>query len=141
MREVRENLTKSPFKAFDIIVYLSLAALVAAAFVFLSPKAEGKTVEVLIRGEIVLKYDLSNGSASFDGSFVRKISGDEFVVTTEKGYNVVKMDRQAGTAFVSESDCRGGECKNMHLEKGSIICVPHSLVVRYGGEELAPKVG
>ena len=55
-----------------------------------------------------------------------------YEIKTAYGYNMLTV--KDGKAFVSESDCPGGDCMNMKLDTkgGSIICLPHHLVIKAG---------
>ena len=67
--------------------------------------------------------------------------GDVFSFSCDGGSNVLSVDREGLDAYVSFSDCRTGECMKMKLSSGSIICVPHDLVVRLKGKISDPLIG
>ncbi len=56
---------------------------------------------------------------------------------TAQGYNEIVVEN--GTVLVEEADCRDGICVNhapVSLEKESIVCLPHKMVIEVeGGEE------
>lgn len=51
-------------------------------------------------------------------------------IKTEYGYNQLTV--RDGEAYVSLSDCPGGDCMKMRADGrgGSIICLPHHLVIK-----------
>ena len=102
------------------VLLLVAAALFLAGFVL---KDEGRYVVVFHGEEEIGRYALSE-----DG---------EYVIRTEGGTNTLCI--RNGEAFVSAADCPGGDCMRMGRigeNGGSIVCLPHKLVIRIeGGEE------
>ena len=139
MKNAKDSLTKKPFKVFDIIVYAVLAAAIVCLFLFVRPES-GRSIEVLYKGERVLIYDLSTNNYSFSDT-VEKLSENKFRIKTENGFNDVEINIDKKTATVTDADCAGKECVAMSLNSGAIVCVPHSLVIKYSGEIPSPKVG
>ncbi|MCR4586437.1 MAG: NusG domain II-containing protein [Lachnospiraceae bacterium] len=56
-----------------------------------------------------------------------------YEIETEHGRNTLNI--QNGTASITDSDCPGGDCMRMKISRkgGSIICLPHHLVIRGEG--------
>lgn len=140
MKNVRENFNK-PFKALDIAVYIFIAALVTVLFFAFAPKKPSSIAEVLLKGECVLKIDLETKTAEISDSAVEKKSETVFVIKSEKGFNEITVDYAAKTLSVTDSDCAGKECVFSKLSGGAIVCVPHSLVVRFSDSGEKVKVG
>ncbi|MBR3525889.1 MAG: NusG domain II-containing protein [Lachnospiraceae bacterium] len=105
---------------------LAVILLLAAAALFLTGlllKDEGRYALVFHGEEEIGRYALSE-----DG---------DYVLRTEEGTNTLCI--RNGEAFISAADCPGGDCIRMGRigkEGGSIVCLPHRLVIRItGGEE------
>ena len=61
---------------------------------------------------------------------------DEIDIDTEFGHNLLKIEK--GTAVMVEADCPDGYCteqKKIGEKGGSIICLPHHLVVEASGSK------
>ena len=59
------------------------------------------------------------------------LAGDGiYEIKTAYGYNILTVKN--GEAYISESDCPGGDCRKMKVSAGggSIICLPHHLVIK-----------
>ena len=143
MKEVKENLTGRPFKPFDVAIYILLAAIVALCFVLsASAKPSGASFEAYLGGRLVLRYYFETSSYEiFDESAVEK-ENDGFVIRSEKGFNKIAVVDGERDVRVVETDCgTSRECMKMSLKNGSVICAPHSLVIRYGDSVPEPKVG
>ena len=143
MENGKNALSQKPFKKADIIVYIALAVIMALCFVFSAFSVEkGDSFDVYLHGEIVLSYSLTDGSyVVSDDAAVQKKSDTVFIIRSEKGYNELTVDLIKKEVVVSDADCIGKECKTMRLSNGSIICAPHSLIIKYSGDELSPRVG
>ena len=102
------------------VLLLAAAALFLAGFVL---KDEGRLVKVFHGGQEIGSYALSK-----DG---------EYEIRTEDGTNTLCI--RDGEAFISAADCPGGDCMRMGRigeSGGSIVCLPHRLVIRIeSGEE------
>ena len=142
MEEIKKTLSERPVKIGDLFVYILLIAIVALCFLLSAFSVErGDSFDVYSHGEIVLQYSFEDGSYRISGSAVEKIDEDKFIIRCDRGYNVLTVDREKKDVVVTDADCVGKECTLMKLSNGSIICAPHSLIVKYSGEELSPKVG
>ena len=138
MQNSKDGLTKKPFRVFDLIIYALIAVAIVCLFAFARPKT-GKSIEVLYKGERVLFYDFETKNFTAGGA-VELIGENKFRIKTEKGYNDIEIDLEKKTATVTDADCKGKECVKMNLKEGAIICVPHSLVIKYT-DDTAVKVG
>lgn len=143
MKNEKESLSQKPFKKADILVYVVLAVITALCFVLSAFAVEkGDSFDAYLSGKLVLRCSLEDGSYTiFDESTVQKVGENVFTIKSEKGYNELSVDLNAKEVFVTDADCIGKECKAMRLSSGSIICVPHSLIIKFTGEELSPRVG
>ncbi len=138
----RQNLSKSVYKPLDTIIFLILAILIIVFFVV--PTAEKTNrFEATINGKKVFEYDFTSGNYSiYDSSKVEVIEEDKFKFISDSGYNILKVDRKKNEATVCETDCGiTKECTKMLLSQGSIICVPHNLIIKFSGEIAPPMVG
>lgn len=128
------------FKKGDVIVYalILVIGLISCIFVFY-PKNDEENFIVRYRGETIMQGSIV-GKVSFDETFVKKIDDLTYEITTEKGRNVIGIDREKNDLFVKSSDCHGEECMSMSLKKGGIICSPHSLVIKFSSD-FVPQIG
>lgn len=143
------------FSAWDIVVYLVLAALIALLFVCVSlggrKKAAG--IEITANGVVVYTYEFGKGGAVAQGKeeFVREENEDGCVVVTVRaqdgGFNEIVINPELKKAYVRDADCSyKKDCAHMAAitaENGVIVCVPHALTVRALGakDDLKPSVG
>ena len=137
-----QNLKKSIYKPLDAIIFTILIILMVAFFIIPTAEKTNK-FEATINGKKVFEYDFSNGIYNiFDSLAVEVIDVDTFKFTSNGGYNILNVDRKNNEAVVLETDCgTTKECTKMLLSQGSIICVPHNLVIKYSGKISPPVVG
>ncbi len=109
---------KMKFKRADgvlaAVLLLAAAALFVAGFVL---KDKGRFVMVFHGEEQIGSYALSEDV--------------EYEIRTEEGTNTLCI--RDGEAFISAADCPGGDCMRMGRigeAGGSIVCLPHRLVIR-----------
>lgn len=137
-----ENLKKSVFKPLDCVIFIFLAVLIVILFII---PAESKTnlFEATINGEKVFEYDFSSGRYTiYDSLAVEIVEENKFKFISNVGYNILQVDIDKNDAFVCETDCGiTKECTKMRLSQGSIICVPHNLVIKFSGKISPPMVG
>ena len=128
------------FKKGDLIIYalILVLAVVSCVLVF-NLKSEGEVFVVRYKGETIMQGKIY-GDVDFDSSFVKKTGDCTYEIVTEKGKNVIVIDKTKKDVFVKESDCHGEECMGMSLKKGGIICSPHSLVIKFYYDS-TPQVG
>ena len=142
MEEKRELLSRKPFRSGDVVIYIALVAIVALCFILSAFSVKkGASFDVYSKGRIVLHYSFEDGSYRIFDGCVEKSDGDIFTVKCDGGYNVLSVDRAARDVTVKDADCVGKECELMKLSNGSIVCAPHSLLVRFSGEDPSPKAG
>ncbi|MCR5120117.1 MAG: NusG domain II-containing protein [Lachnospiraceae bacterium] len=79
---------------------------------------ESGSVTVYADNEVMAEYSLKE-----DG---------EYDIVTPYGHNLLTIKN--GEAYVTETDCPGGDCMKMKTDAkgGSIICLPHHLVIKTG---------
>lgn len=137
-----EYLKKSIFKPMDVIIFVLLVLLTVLLFVIPTAKKTDR-LEAVIGGKKVFEYDFTSGNYTiYDNSAVEVIETDKFKLIAGGGYNLLSVDRQNKEAIVYETDCgTTKECTKMRLSQGSIICVPHNLVIRFGDGVSSPMVG
>ena len=132
---------EKPFKIADIAVYVLLAAVVAACFSAGLPNSSAKIAEVTLKGEIVARIYLDDRRAEVYGDNAVKKSDNVIIIQSEAGFNEITVDFDARFLKITDSDCAGKECVHMDLDKGAIICAPHSLVIKLVGKDDSVKVG
>ena len=112
---------------FWVGVFL-LLLLLSFAVLFLLPRAgSGAVARVSSEGKVIREVDLSLVPEPY-----------EFTVETEKGYNVVRVEK--GRLTVIDADCPDHLCQKITLTPGSavpVICLPHELVIEIVGGESA----
>lgn len=137
-----KELKKSILKPLDVIIFALLAVLTVLLFVAPSAKQTDR-LEAVIGGKKVLEYDFNSGNYTiYDSAAVEVIEPSKFKLISGGGYNLLSVDRENREAIIYETDCgTTKECTKMRLSQGSIICVPHNLVIRFGGEISPPMVG
>lgn len=153
-RLVRE---RGLFAPFDIVVYLLLAALIAALFfvfvvadTFGADDAEGVCVQV--GGETVYAYTFGEGGERAQGWEERIAERTEegvlYVrIRADAGWNELAIDDAQKTVVMHDADCSlRKDCTQMRAigQGGSVItCIPHALkVVPLSGEDYStPSVG
>ena len=137
-----EILKKSIYKPLDAIIFCVLVIVTIVFFIVPTAQKTNK-FEATINGKKVFEYDFTSGNYSiYDSTKVEVIEEDKFKFISDSGYNILKVDRQNNEATVCETDCGiTKECTKMLLSQGSIICVPHNLVIKFSGEITPPMVG
>lgn len=77
----------------------------------------------------------TNAEIWVDGTLQRTVSllqEQQFTITTPEGFNVITI--QGGKLAVTQSDCPGGQCMARGYQNaGSIVCLPHRLVIQFSG--------
>ena len=142
MESYAEKLTEKPFRKGDFAVYAILAVVSVLCFVLSAFSVQrSEAFDVFLSGEPVLHYEFSDGSCRIYGDAVERTSENVFVIRSEKGYNELTVDKDAKQVTVTDADCVGKQCMAMKLSDGTVICVPHSIIIKYSGEDLAPRVG
>lgn len=131
--QIIEKVNK-PFKKADVIVYAVLIALGLLLFAFtLGEKpSESNGFTVFFDNKEVLKSDFSSNSVEIvDSEIARKINDNEYIIQTELGYNIIKINFEEKSVKVIDSDCGlSKECARMTLADGIIVCAPHKLVIK-----------
>ncbi len=138
----RQNLSKSLYKPLDAIIFLLLVIVMLVFFIVPTAEKTNK-FEATINGKKVFEYDFNSGKYTiYDTTTVEVIEEDKFKFISDSGYNILQVDRKKKEATVCETDCGiTKECTKMLLSQGSIICVPHNLVIKFSGEITPPMVG
>ena len=139
MKRAENYMGKKPFRPLDIAVYALIALLIAASFAF-SGKTSGKGFEVYVSGEKVLEYTFGGGYLIYGDRVTVQIDGT-FRITCDNGYNVLSVNDKERDASIVSADCSGKHCERMKLSSGSIICSPHSLVIKFVDKIDDPLVG
>lgn len=109
-------------KKGDILVgvLIVLVAVGLYASGLLRPGAPGGTAVVYVDGKEVHRLSLSQDT--------------QWRLDTEMGYNEIVVEN--GTVYVQQADCRDGVCVDhapVSLEKESIVCLPHKMVIEVEG--------
>lgn len=108
----------------DIIAIILVTILSAAGFLYFSLNSfSGSTVKISVGGKEFGSYPLE--------------SEKNIKVKTENGFNTVGIKN--GKVCVKDADCKDKYCVNQgEIESGSIICLPHKLVVEITSDKSAP---
>ena len=98
-------------KKFDVFFIVAVLLAAAACLLLFSPKA-GTSVEILLDGDTVGSYSLSQ----------------DRVIPVGEG-NVVEISE--GRVFMRSANCPDGYCVNCGaISAGCIVCLPNRVVVR-----------
>ena len=77
----------------------------------------------------------TNAEIWVDGTLQRTVSllqDQQFTVNTPEGVNEITI--RGGKLAVTQSDCPGGQCMARgYRNTGSIVCLPHHLVLQFSG--------
>lgn len=112
-------MNRRDFIAIGLVLIISAVGFIIFA---LSPKS-GASVKISAGSETYGAYPLSENKT--------------VKVKTENGFNVVRI--KDGSVSVTDADCRDKICvKQGEIKSGSIICLPHKLVVEITGSSDAP---
>lgn len=108
----------------DIIAIVLVTILSAAGFLYFSLNhTSGSTVKITVGGKEIGSYPLE--------------SDKKIKVKTENGFNTVEIKK--GKVSVKDADCRDKYCVSQgEIESGSIICLPHKVVVGITSDKSAP---
>jgi len=127
------------FKPWDIAAYILIIIIIAAALIPTLIKSDGEIsgLSVTYSGNNAAEYTFDGGLTDFkaDGiAFAVTRDGEltYIAITTEKGYNKIKIDTNNKTVTMEEANCsKKADCKHMKISSSSdsIICLPHSLVI------------
>ena len=104
-----------------IIILLGAAGIFYLAF-FLIPKESAFYAVAKVDGKEIGRWELSEET--------------EADIDTTFGHNRIRIEN--GTAFMIEADCPDGYCKEQHAideNGGTIICLPHHLVIETQGPD------
>ena len=104
-----------------IILFAGLFAAAISSALLLLPPGKAAQAEIWSNGQLLETVDLAQDR--------------ELAVETEKGTNIICI--RGGKIGVTEADCPDGYCmKRGFCDGGSpIVCLPHSLVIRFTGEQ------
>ncbi|MCH5304071.1 MAG: NusG domain II-containing protein [Ruminococcus sp.] len=103
-------MNRRDFVAIGIIIILS-----TLGFLFFNlNRSDGEKVKISVGSKTYGTYSLSENN--------------EIKVKTDSGFNTVIIE--SGSVFIKDADCRDKYCVNQgKIKNGSIICLPHRLVV------------
>ncbi|MEE0867609.1 MAG: NusG domain II-containing protein [Clostridia bacterium] len=105
-------------KKGDFILLSAAAVMLLAYFI---PLSGGSNVNIYVDGTLYAQLPLNENSVT--------------PVKTEFGFNEVVIEN--GVVSVSDSDCKGGQCRKSSIKKGgqSIVCLPNRLCVIIEGKK------
>lgn len=114
-------MNKRDFIAIGIAVILSVSG-----FLFFALNREGgDTVKITVGGKIYGTYPLSDNK--------------EIKIKSGGGFNTVKIE--SGKVYIKDADCKDKSCvKQGKIKSGSIVCLPHKLVVEVTGGDAPDAV-
>lgn len=159
IKKIEQTRANKLFRPLDIVVYGAVAAvavILLVVFVIL-PKGNSLTagasvVEISSKGEIVFSFDFGSGAYEIlDGGGRVELSGGEKVSVTvfadeeKRDYNIIAFDlSDGGSVRVLDTNCsRRHDCTYMEISSdgGSIVCIPHELVVYTRSSVSQPQTG
>lgn len=124
-----------PFKKGDVILYAVLIALSVCLFIAVafSKNVDFNGFTVQVEGQVVAVCNFDSKSFSLEQNSVcqvENLGNNSYKLITKHGYNTIKVDFEQRTVAVVETDCGySKECTHMNFADGSIICLPHSVVI------------
>ncbi len=152
-RKTIENIkTNKPFMWWDILVYVLLALLVVGLFwgiVWSKDNDKISAVEFVQNDRIILTYDFGTDTFQSNAQNVKidaTSHGYMVTVTSQdgKGFNKVAINIYDRSVDVVDADCsRSKECVHSRAitnNTASIICMPHSLIIRAISDTIKPPI-
>ncbi len=103
-------MNKRDFIAIGLVVVLSVVGFILFGF----NQKNGDTVRISVNSKLYGTYPLSDNR--------------EIKIKNQNGVNTVKIE--GGKVYISDADCKDKSCvKQGKIDSGSIVCLPHKLVV------------
>lgn len=155
MRNLNDVYNRKLFRLRDIVVYLSIAIVIAilfVVFVILPKKQEPQGFAVYVDGEKILEcyYDSEKIIPYSSEKAFAKINEDNTIYiyfgTDEKQYNLISYDKTNKNVKVKDANCSNKkDCvKEVAISNsGAIYCAPHKLKITPIGssEKTTPTTG
>ena len=114
-------MNKRDFIAIGLVVVLSVLGFILFGF----NQKNGDTVKISVNSKLYGTYPLSDNK--------------EIKIKNNNGVNTVKIE--GGKVYVSDADCKDKSCVNQgKIDSGSIVCLPHKLVVEVVSENAPDAV-
>lgn len=139
-RNLSELKNSKPFHLFDLIVYLTVAAFIVAAFLFVfagKNKTASQGFYVLYDNEVAAEYMYSGGDFRIKDGY-----NTHFLVDGDKirfypnpddhtDYNIISVDKKSKTVKIIDATCAGKDCTYQQVAEngGFIYCAPHKLKI------------
>jgi hypothetical protein len=130
---------------FLVIAVVVLTSLSLWSRIFLAGATEGRTVEVVAEGVIVLRYELDTGKLLYTNADIDRLLDEYEPGTDEENHPMIRL-ADHGVHFVlllrdgkvrfAESDCPDRVCVNtgfISLSGQIAACVPAGVLVRVTG--------
>ena len=128
------------FKPFDIVIYLIIFFLLITlffVFVIIPKKSSGFVINVENKFAFAYYFETGLYIGKNPNISLDKEEDNDFVYLTifldnkKEEYNKLKIDKKNKTICVIESNCLNHDCEHFSpiKDKGSIICLPHKLVI------------
>nr|MBO4518265.1 NusG domain II-containing protein [Clostridia bacterium] len=129
-----------PFRAFDLIIYLCVALIIAAVFtaVALSEKTvDAAGFSILYDNKVAAEYRFSDGQFTVKSGYEKYFSANDNGVyffpdgENNGNYNLIVFDKENKRAKITESTCAGHDCETQTVSYsgGFIYCAPHKLKI------------
>lgn len=142
-----EKIIARPLRKADLILFLSLICLAVVLFIAvgIGRTKSSSGFKVLVDNEVVCTFSFDDNKMNVVDNKqhnIEKINDFKYKIYSEFGYNVIEIDIKEKDVYVLETDCgSSGECKQMRLKNGSIICIPHRMAVVPIDGRLNLKIG
>ncbi len=142
-----------PFKKTDLIIYLFIAVLIIGLFIgfyLFNNSSSSNGFSVYKNGNLILSCEYGS-SLSVEENYENLVEINENVITifasAEKTrYNVLEVNHTEKSVDIIFSNCSSShDCTSLPKisgGKGTLVCVPHSLIIKsFSGEYIPPIAG
>ena len=137
LSEIRNS---KPFYSFDIIIYCTLALIIAVtvfALFFTGKNSENLGAYILFDNQTAAEYRFDGNSftvkSGFDGHFLIASEGIYFYPdeNSHENYNLIITNAENKTVYIKHATCTGHDCENQKITEngGFIYCAPHKLKI------------
>lgn len=139
-KSLSELKNSKPFYAFDIVLYLAVAAFTVLSFVFVlanGNKGDSQGFFVLYENVVVAEYYYSDGNLIVKDEYAAhfKTDGEKVRFYPDKNdlndYNDIVIDKTNKTVSIADATCAGKDCTTQKVSAsgGFIYCAPHALKI------------
>ena len=107
-------------KYWAVLLFCLVVGCIGLSIIFMSPGSPSRLAEVTSHGQVIRTVDLN--------------IDQEFTLTDDAGFNIITV--RDGQIAVTQADCPDGYCVDRGFcnSGAQIVCLPHSLVITFLGE-------